>query len=73
MGSFYNAVIGPMQKLVRRKSIPLLYSGPQLYSHPLYQVLLDKDVPIFDFWDAPTKCLKILVEYSEYRRKIQND
>ncbi|MHA2367156.1 MAG: hypothetical protein ACXAC7_24610, partial [Candidatus Hodarchaeales archaeon] len=47
MGSFYNAVIGPMQKLVRRKSIPLLYSGPQLYSHPLYQVLLDKDVPIF--------------------------
>lgn len=69
MGFFFSMIIKPLQKLVRRKSIPLFYSGPQLYTHPLYQEFNSNDVPIFDFWDQPTKCMAMLVKYCEYRRK----
>jgi len=70
MGLFFTMIIQPLQKLVRRKSIPLLYSGPQLYTHPLYKEFLDNDVNIFDFWDQPSKCMAMLVKYAEFRRKF---
>ncbi|GAH48678.1 unnamed protein product, partial [marine sediment metagenome] len=28
------------------------------------------DVPIFDFFDYPTKCLSILCRYAEYRENL---
>jgi acetyl-CoA synthetase (ADP-forming) len=68
MGLFFSMVIQPIQRLVSKKSIPLFYSGPQLYSHHLYQEFLSNNVPIFDFWDQPTKCMAMLANYSEYRR-----
>jgi acyl-CoA synthetase (NDP forming) len=70
MGLFFSMIIQPVQKLVQRKSIPLFYSGPQLYTHPLYKEFLDNDVHIFDFWDQPSKCMAMLANYSEYRRKF---
>ena len=70
MGLFFSMVIQPVQKLVNRKSIPLFYSGPQLYTHPLYKDFLTNDVNIFDFWDQPSKCMAMLINYSEYRRKF---
>ena len=70
MGLFFSMVIQPVQKLVNRKSIPLFYSGPQLYTHPLYKEFLTNDVNIFDFWDQPSKCMAMLINYSEYRRKF---
>ncbi|MFX1257558.1 MAG: CoA-binding protein [Promethearchaeota archaeon] len=70
MGLFFNIAIRPLQKLVRKKSIPLFYSGPQLYNYPLYREFLSNDIPMFDFWDQPTKCMAMLVKYSEYRRKF---
>ena len=68
MGLFFSMIIQPLQKLVRRKSIPFFYSGPQLYTHPLYKEFLDNNISIFDLWDQPSKCMKMLVNYAEYRR-----
>ena len=70
MGAFFSMIIKPLQNLVRKKSIPLFYSGPQLYTHSLYKEFISNDIPIFDFWDQPTKCMAMLVKYSEYRRKF---
>lgn len=67
---FFNAIIKPLQFLVRKKAIPLFYCGPQLYNYPLYKLFISNDIPIFSLWDEPTKCMKILCEYSEYRRKF---
>ncbi len=69
MGLFFSMVIQPVQRLVRRKSIPFFYSGPQLYTHPLYREFLDNNINIFDLWDQPSKCMIMLVNYAEYRRK----
>ncbi len=70
MGSFFDIVIKPLQRLARKKSIPLFYSGPQLYTHPMYQLFISNDIPIFSLWDHPTRSLAMLVKYSEYRRKF---
>ena len=70
MGLFFSMIIQPVQKLVKRKSIPLFYSGPQLYTHPLYREFLDNNVDIFSMWDKVIPCLAMLVKYSEYRRKF---
>ncbi|MHA1660828.1 MAG: CoA-binding protein [Promethearchaeota archaeon] len=68
--SFYVALIKPLQRLVRKLSVPIFYSGPQTYSHKGYREFLKHDVPIFELWDAPPKCMSMLVKYSKYRRKF---
>ena len=60
----------PLQRLARKYSIPIFYSGPQLYSYQSYREFLDNDLPIFEFWDAPPKFAAMLVEYSEFHRKV---
>ncbi|MFX1296848.1 MAG: CoA-binding protein [Promethearchaeota archaeon] len=70
MDFFFSAIIKPIQNLARKKSIPFFYSGPQLYNYPLYQSFISNDINIFSLWDQPTKSMKILCDYSEYRRKF---
>jgi acyl-CoA synthetase (NDP forming) len=72
MGLFFSMVIEPLQKLVSKKSIPLFYSGPQLYTHPLYQEFLSNNVNMFSLWDEIIPCMAMLVKYSEYRKKHFN-
>jgi hypothetical protein len=68
--SFYTNFARPLQRLARKYSIPILYSGPQLYSHQSYRDFLEEDLPIFEFWDAPPKFAAMLVKYSEFHRKL---
>jgi len=63
------AVIKPIKRLMKKNSIPVYFGGPFPYRFSWFQKFLSYDIPIFDLWDAPPKCLKILYEYSEYRRK----
>ena len=63
-------VFKPIKRLMKKYSIPVYFSGPYPYRYTWYKKFLSYDLPIFDLWDAPTKCLKILYEYSEYRRKV---
>ena len=63
------AIIKPIKRLMKKNSIPIYFSGPFPYRFSWFQKFLSYDIPIFDLWDAPPKCLKILYEYSEYRRK----
>lgn len=65
------AVFKPMKRLMKKYSIPVFYVGPMPYRYEWPQKFISHDIPIFDLWDAPTKCLKILSDYSEYR-KIKN-
>ena len=71
MKQFANAVdrafIKPAKRLITRKKIPIFYVGPQPYTYPMYQKFFKYDVPLFDFWDQPVKCMQILAQYSEYR------
>ena len=68
-----SAFFKPILRLMTNKKVPIYFVGPQPYRYSTYQDYIANDIPIFSMWDQPTKCLKILVEYSEYRRKIQND
>ncbi len=65
------AIIKPVKRLMKKYSIPVYFSGPFPYRFSWFQKFLSYDIPIFDLWDAPPKCLKILHEYSEYRKKHQ--
>ncbi len=62
-------ILRPIRRLMKKYSIPVYFSGPFPYRFPWYQKFMSYDLPIFDFWDAPPKCLKILYEYSQYRRE----
>ncbi|MBD3195593.1 MAG: hypothetical protein GF317_11085 [Candidatus Lokiarchaeota archaeon] len=62
------AVFKPMLRLMKRYSIPVMYVGPIPYRYEWPQKFIAHNIPVFDFWDAPTKCLKILSDYSEFRR-----
>lgn len=68
--SFYTNLTKPLRRLAGKKSIPILYSGPQLFSHQSYIDFIEKDLPIFELWDDPPKNAAMLVKYSEYRRKF---
>ena len=68
--SFYTNLTKPIHRLVRKYSVPIFYSGPQFYSYPGYREFIERDIPIFELWDGPTKCLAMLVAYSDYRRKL---
>lgn len=63
-----NAVLKPIKRLMKKYSIPVFYAGPFPYKYPWYQKFISYDVPIFELWDHPTKCLAILTLYSEYRK-----
>ena len=62
-------IIKPIKRLMKKYSIPVYFCGPFPYKYAWYQNFLSYDIPTFDFWDAPTKCLKILYKYSEYRKQ----
>ena len=62
-------ILKPIRRLMKKYSIPVYFSGPFPYRFPWYQKFMSYDLPIFDFWDAPPKCLKVLHEYSQYRRE----
>ncbi|MFX0074139.1 MAG: acetate--CoA ligase family protein [Candidatus Hermodarchaeota archaeon] len=64
-----SSIIKPIMRLMKKYSIPVYFCGPFPYKYRWYQKFLSQDIPTFDFWDAPTKCLKILYQYSEYRMK----
>jgi len=57
-------ILRPIRRLMKKYSIPVYFSGPFPYRFPWFQKFMSYDLPIFDFWDAPPKCLKILYEYS---------
>lgn len=60
----------PLTKLIKKLGVPIFYLGPQPYEKFINQKFLSYDLPIFDFWDAPTKCLSVLVQYIEFRNSI---
>jgi acetyltransferase len=67
-----NAVLKPIKRLMAKYSVPVFYAGPIPYKYPWFQKFLSKDIPIFELWDLPTKCIKILCDCSDYRRKKRN-
>jgi hypothetical protein len=60
----------PIQRLVKKKGVPVFYIGPQGYSNPWIREFINSNIPIFDLWDMPVKCFSVLAEYSEYRKKL---
>ncbi|NVM37806.1 MAG: CoA-binding protein [Candidatus Lokiarchaeota archaeon] len=60
----------PIQRLVKKKEVPVFYIGPQGYSNPWVQEFIKSNIPIFDLWDMPVKCFSVLAKYSEYRKKL---
>lgn len=61
------AVFKPMKRLMKKYSLPVFYVGPMPYRFEWYQKFISHEIPVFDMWDAPTKCLKILYDYSQFR------
>ena len=61
--------IKPIKRLEKKLGIPIFYVGPQPYTTTINQVFLSAELPVFDFWDFPTDCLRILTQYSEFREK----
>ncbi|MFX1309110.1 MAG: acetate--CoA ligase family protein [Promethearchaeota archaeon] len=60
----------PIQRLVKKKGVPVFYIGPQGYFNPWVREFINSNIPIFDLWDMPVKCFSVLAKYSEYRKKI---
>lgn len=67
-----NAVLKPIKRLMKKYSVPVFYAGPFPYKYPWFQKFISYDVPIFELWDHPTKCLSILTKYSDYRLMFIN-
>lgn len=65
-------ILKPIKRLMKKYSVPVYFSGPFPYRFPWFQKFLSYDIPIFDLWDAPPKCLKVLYQYSEHRKKHLN-
>lgn len=59
----------PIQRLVKKKMVPVFYIGPQGYNNPWVREFLNSNIPIFDLWDMPVKCFSVLAKYSEFRKK----
>ena len=60
----------PIQRLVKKKMVPVFYIGPQGYSNPWVREFINSNIPIFDLWDMPVKCFSVLAKYSKYRKKF---
>lgn len=56
----------PIKRLVKKKSVPVFFIGPQGYSNPWVREFINSNIPIFDLWDMPIKTFKVLAEYSEF-------
>ena len=67
------AVLNPIKRLMKKYSIPVYFAGPFPYKYPWFQKFVSKDVPIFELWDLPTKCLSILFKYAQYREAQSSD
>ncbi|MHA1476788.1 MAG: acetate--CoA ligase family protein [Promethearchaeota archaeon] len=63
------SVLRPIKRLMKKFSIPVYFCGPFPYRFSWFQKFMSYDLPTFDFWDAPPKCLKVLYQYSEFRKK----
>ena len=63
------SVIRPIKRLMKKFSIPVYFCGPFPYRFSWFQKFLSYNFLIFDFWDAPPKCLKVLYKYSEFRKE----
>lgn len=61
------AVLKPIKRLMKKYSIPVYFAGPFPYKYPWFQKFISKDVPIFELWDLPTKCLNILCKYTHFK------
>ncbi|MFW9820606.1 MAG: acetate--CoA ligase family protein, partial [Candidatus Thorarchaeota archaeon] len=55
----------PIQRLIKKKNVPVFYIGPQGYSNQWVREFINSNIPIFDLWDMPVKCFSVLVKYSE--------
>lgn len=64
------AFIQPIHTTIIKKKLPIFYVGPQPYDYPIYKMFLRNEVPVFDFWDYPTKCMRVLTKYSQYRKRF---
>ena len=63
----------PLQRIIKKTSVPMFYVNPMGYSDSWSRTFIDADIPIFDLWDYPVKCMAILAKYSEYRKKFLNN
>ncbi|MFX1323229.1 MAG: acetate--CoA ligase family protein [Promethearchaeota archaeon] len=66
------AYLKPMQKFIRKKSVPIFYICPQGYSNDWVREFINANIPIYDLWDMPVKCFSALAKYSYYRKKFLN-
>jgi acetyltransferase len=64
------AYIKPTKRLIKKEKIPIFYVGPMPFSHSINKSFFEFDVPIFELWDEPTKCLSVLTQYSKFRVKM---
>ncbi|MFW9947739.1 MAG: CoA-binding protein [Candidatus Odinarchaeota archaeon] len=63
----------PIQRLSKKKNVPILYIGPQGYNNPWVREFIKVNLPIFELWDMPVKCFAVLSKYSKYRKKISKN
>ncbi len=63
----------PIQRLVKKKNVPILYIGPQGYNNPWVREFIKANLPIFDLWDMPVKCFAVLAQYSKYCKKLSTN
>ena len=63
----------PIQRLVKKKNVPILYIGPQGYNNPWVREFIKANLPIFDLWDMPVKCFAVLAKYSKYCKKLSTN
>jgi len=64
------AVFKPMKRLMKKYSIPVFYVGPIPYRSDWIRKFISQNIPIFDLWDAPSQCFKVLSDYSQFRRRV---
>jgi acyl-CoA synthetase (NDP forming) len=64
-----NIYLKPIQRLVKKKEIPLFYIGPQGFNNLWVREFIKKNIPIFELWDMPVKCFKALATYSDFKKK----
>jgi len=62
----------PVQRLVKKKEIPIFYIGPQGFHNPWVRQFINKNIPIFELWDMPVKSFTALAKYSEIRTSFKN-
>ncbi|MFO8020689.1 MAG: CoA-binding protein [Promethearchaeia archaeon] len=63
------AFLKPSKRIMEKYQAPIFFVGPQPYKKSIYQKLIAMNLPVFDFWDQPTKCMDALVKYATFRKK----